>query len=263
MLPPRTIWAPGFPEVVVHSTLRERDQHPRFVAAKAGDAEAALTLANELVRISQIDLLRAVVGGGRPILLPVSALEDAGFNAIPDAMADILAEALDWPRSAGEIVQVNRVGHTRAPSFNRLVTPAAFEGPVARGADYVLVDDHVGLGGTLANLKGYVETYGGRVVGMTTLTESREARQIALRPDILAMLKERHGEGLETVWQEQFGHSLDRLTNVEGIILCREQTVDAIRDRLAQAAVEVGQRGLAVGIEDEIAQDDDNQPQRL
>ena len=178
------------------------------------------------------------------MLLPVTALEDTGFNAIPDAMADILADALGWPRSAGDIVQVNRVGHTRARAFNRLVTPAAFEGKVVKGADYVLIDDHVGLGGTLANLKGYVEVAGARVVAMSTLTESREARHIALQPVTQAMLWERHGEALDALWKGQFGHGIDCLTNVEGRILGREQTVDRIRDRLAQASVEVRERGL-------------------
>jgi hypothetical protein len=181
--------------------------------------------------------------------LPIAALEVAGFNAIPDAMADILAKALDWKASAAEIVQNNKVGHTRAPAFNRLVTPAAFEGRVTPGSRYVLVDDHVGLGGTLANLKGYVEAHGGEVIAMTTLTESREARHIALQSNTLDMLRERHGEELENLWQEQFGHGLDCLTNVEGGILGREPTVESIRNRLAQAAVEARVRGLVPTVE--------------
>jgi adenine/guanine phosphoribosyltransferase-like PRPP-binding protein len=100
-------------------------------------------------------------------------------------MAQTLAMQLDWPTSAGEVVQSNKVGHTRAKSFNRLVTPASFEGRVVDGQTYVLVDDHVGLGGTLANLKGFIETHGGRVAAMTTLTESRDARHIALQTDTL------------------------------------------------------------------------------
>jgi hypothetical protein len=180
--------------------------------------------------------------------MPVTALEITGFNAIPDAMAQLLSEALGWPVSAGDVVQNNRVGHTRARAFNRLVTPAAFEGRVLAGADYVLVDDHVGLGGTLANLKGFIETGGGRVVAMTTLTESRDAREIALRPEVLAMLKDRHGEELENLWRVQFGHGLDCLTNVEGGVLHREQTVESITSRLAQAVVEASERGLAPGI---------------
>jgi PAS domain S-box-containing protein len=119
--------------VIVHAHLRLRDDHRLFRAAKGGDATAALALAEELLAVGQIEQLRNLIGGGGAILLPVTALEDAGFNAIPDAMADILARALDWPRSAGDIVQINRVGHTRARAFNRMVAPAAFEGKVRGG----------------------------------------------------------------------------------------------------------------------------------
>jgi hypothetical protein len=44
----------------------------------------------------------------------------------------------------------------------RLATPPAFTGSIEQGKDYLLIDDHVGLGGTLANLRGYIETQGGR-----------------------------------------------------------------------------------------------------
>jgi hypothetical protein len=244
MLPHRTLWQPGFPDVVVHATLPERDNHPDFLASKAGNPDAALRLARELLSTQATEALRRLVGPGGAVLLPITALEEAGFNAILDAMATTLAANLSWRLSSGNIVQINRVGHTRARSFNRLVTPAEFSGRVIRGANYVLVDDHVGLGGTLANLKGYVEVRGGRVVAMTTLTESPQAHRIALQPDLLHVLKDKHGEALESLWRKQVGHGLDRLTNVEAGVLARQQSVDAIRDRLAQAAIEVGERGL-------------------
>jgi hypothetical protein len=248
-LPPRTPWRTGFPDVVIHTTLATRDAHPQYAAAKSGDVEAALTLSQELLSPVATNALRDLIGGRHAILLPITADEITGFNAIPDAMAQALSNALNLRASAGDIVQSNKVGHTRARSFNRLVTPAAFEGRVIPGATYVLVDDHVGLGGTLANLKGYIETGGGRVIAMTKLTESRDARHIALQADVLDMLRERHGEGLENLWQEQFGHGLDCLTNVEGGILRREQTLESIRDRLAQASVEVRFRGLIPAVE--------------
>jgi len=151
--------------------------------------------------------------------------------------------------SAGEILQNNKVGHTRAPAFNRFVTPACFEGLVRENANYVLVDDHVGLGGTLANLRGYVENHGARVLAMTTLSESRGARQIALQPGMLNMLREKHGEELEEFWTQQFGYGLDCLTDVEAKVLHREPTPDSIRARLAQAAVEARSRGLIPSVD--------------
>ena len=252
VLPPRTPWRAGFPDVVIHTTLAMRDPRPGYADAKSGDPDAALTLSQDLLNAEAVEALRDLVGGSEAILLPITALEVAGFNAIPDAMAQILANKLGWRVSVGEIVQNNRVDHTRARSFNRLVTPAAFEGRVVPASDYVLIDDHVGLGGTLANLKGYIETNGGRVVAMTTLTESREARHIALQREALDMLREQHGEGLKNLWQEQFGHGLDCLTNVEGGILRREQTLESVRDRLAQAAVEVRLRGLIPAVESDL-----------
>jgi hypothetical protein len=246
-LPPRTGWRVDFPDIIIHTTVSLRDAHPSYSKAKAANATAALLLAQDLLSPASIAELKRIVGADGAILLPVTALEMTGFNAIPDAMSNILSKTLGWPISVGDVVQNNRVGHTRALAFNRLVTPAAFEGRIIKNADYVLVDDHVGLGGTLANLKGHIESAGGHVVAMTTLTESREARRIALQSDVLDMLRTHHGEGLENLWKEQFGHGLDCLTNVEGGILCREQTLESIRNRLAQAAIEVRRRGLDPG----------------
>lgn len=243
-LPVRTPWADGFPPVVVHTDTTLRDLHPCFVAAKAGDTEAALTLAEELLSASATESLRRIIGSRPVLLLPITALETTGFNAIPDAMTQVLGAELGQPVSSGEIVQNNTVGHTRARAFNRLVTPAAFEGDVQQSRDYLLIDDHVGLGGTLANLKGHIEANGGRVIGMSTLTQSRDAAQIALQHHTLTMLWERHGQPLEDFWNAWFGHGLDCLTDVEGQILCRVASVDAIADRLAQAAIEVRGRGV-------------------
>ncbi|WP_286881502.1 hypothetical protein [Sphingomonas sp.] len=240
----RLPWRPDFPDVVVHTTVALRDGHPGYTSAKAGDPDAALTLASDVLDGAAIETLRIAIAGRPALLLPVIADETTGFNAIPDAMAQVLGRALDLPVIAGEIVQTNKVGHTRAPAFQRLVTPAMFDGKVQAGAAYVLVDDHVGLGGTLANLRGYVEARGGSVIAITTLTESRDARRISLRPETRNLLWERHGEELDQLWQAQFGHGIDCLTEVEALQLCRQQSVAGIEDFLAKAAIEARGRGL-------------------
>lgn len=246
---PRTAWQPGFPDVIIHTTLPERDAHPGYAAAKAGDAEAALNLASDLLSDAAIDDMRTLIRGRDVVLLPVVADETTGFNAIPDAMAQLISHELDLPAASGGIVQTNKVGHTRAPAFQRLVTPAEFGGPVEGNGLYVLVDDHVGLGGTLANLKGYLETGGASVVGITTLTESRDARKISLRAETRDVLWKKHGEALDDLWKAQFGYGIDCLTEVEAQILCREPSVAAIEDFLAQAAIEARGRGLEPAVE--------------
>lgn len=244
----RLPWSADFPEVVVHTTVALRDAHPGYASAKAGDPDAALTLAIHLLDRAATDTLRRTVAGRPALLLPVIADETTGFNAIPDAMAQVLGRDLDLPVIAGEIVQTNKVGHTRAPAFQRLVTPAMFDGEVQSGGAYVLVDDHVGLGGTLANLRGYVEARGGAIIAITTLTESRDARRISLRPETRDVLWQRHGEKLDQLWRAQFGHGIDCLTEVEALQLCRQQSVAAIESFLAKAAIEARGRGLAPAV---------------
>lgn len=119
----RSPWPADFPDVVVHTTVALRDAHPGYASAKAGDPNSALTLAIDLLDGNAIAALRKLIAGRSPMLLPVIADEAKGFNAIPDGMAQVLGRDLDLPVMAGEIVQINKVGHTRAPSFQRLVTP--------------------------------------------------------------------------------------------------------------------------------------------
>jgi len=125
------------------------------------------------------------------------------------------------------------------------VTPATFAGTVTPGADYLLVDDHVGFGGTLANLRGHIEVNGGHVLAMTALTETGGGREIAVRPETLSVLYSKHGNDLDQFWRAVFGHGLDCLTNIEAGYLCRVESVDAVRNRLAQAAERARRRGVS------------------
>ena len=87
------------------------------------------------------------------------------------------------------------------------------------------------------------------MIAITTLTESRDARAISLRPDTRNMLWVRHGEDVDELWKSQFGYGIDCLTEVEALNLCRQQSVAAIEDFLAQAAVEARGRGLHTAVE--------------
>ncbi|WP_157084600.1 hypothetical protein [Sphingomonas pituitosa] len=85
---------------------------------------------------------------------------------------------------------------------------------------------------------------GAEVLAITTLTESRDARKISLRPATRDMLWEKHGEVLDHLWRAQFGHGIDCLTDIEAQNLCRQPSLAAIEDFLAKAAIEARGRGL-------------------
>ncbi len=154
-----TLWLPDFPDVVVHMSLKTRNGHPAYRAAKARDATAAYGLSMNEESFRRV---ASLIAGRKPLVAPVAAVETEGFNAIPDAMGQLLARNLGLSMVDYDLRQSNYVGHTGADGWLRLATPAAFTGSIEQGKDYLLIDDHVGLGGTLANLRGYIETQGGR-----------------------------------------------------------------------------------------------------
>ncbi len=97
------------------------------------------------------------------------AVEGYGVNAIPEALADMLSHQLGWPTDNG-IVQINIVAHTGADGFSRLARQEKFNGDAMAGKPYLLTDDFVGQGGTLANLRSHIMSRGGNVLGATALT---------------------------------------------------------------------------------------------
>jgi hypothetical protein len=118
-------------------------------AAKTGDIVAAGTVVAVFINPDAVERLRTLVDRQPAVLLPVHALEVGGVNEIPIVLARELGRRLGLPVSTS-VVQSNAVGHTCADGFHRLANQALFEGVVARGARYLIVDDFVGQGGTLA-----------------------------------------------------------------------------------------------------------------
>lgn len=224
-----------FPPVWIHAEEMAVKRHPDYSAAKTGDSDAAFRLVEALASNAVCHQL-GMHFPERPILVSSHAVERNGLNAIPEALAEFLTERLDWPVDPG-VVQINVVGHTGADGFTRMARQAKFDGPVLPGRHYLLVDDFVGQGGTLANMRGFIHHRGGKVLGATTLTGKPYSAKLALEGGCLSQLREKHGHELESWWNERFGFGYECLTNSEGNYLLRSPDADRIRDRIA-AAVE-------------------------
>lgn len=230
--PQRTAWG-TFPDVIIHAPETVVKKHRCYRAAKSGDADAAFALVQDTISDSTIEALRKLIGDRDSILVSAHALESDGVNAIPEALADELGKRLGLEVD-GTVVQTNLVGHTGANGYARLARQATFDGDVISGADYLLVDDFVGQGGTLANLKGFIETNGGRVIGATVLTGKSYSAILNPSNDQLISLRAKHGKDLEQWWTEWFGHGFDRLTQSEARYLERSPGIDTIRSRIAE-----------------------------
>jgi hypothetical protein len=207
-------------------------QHPAYKAAKAGDGNAAIALVNDTMSTAHNQRLLDLLRGRKPTLVSAHAYEREGVNAIPEIFADALGRALNWPVDTG-VLQTNVVAHTGADGFSRLARQAEFEGHIQPGCEYVLVDDFVGMGGTLANMRGYIESAGGKVLAAVSLTGKPHSAKLALSSERLHELRATHGTELENWWMGRFAHAFDALTESEARYLARTETADTIRNRIA------------------------------
>ena len=237
--PPRTPWN-QFPDVLIHASETAVKQHRCYEAAKSGDDDAAIDLVLATIDIGKITELEHLAGDAKPTLVSAHAFERAGVNAIPEVLADEIGRLMHWPIDSG-IVQANVVFHTGADGISRLARQAEFEGSVQVGCSYVLVDDFVGMGGTLANFKGYIESKGGKVLAAVSLTGKPYSAKLTPSPACLHELRVKHGTKLENWWIEHFAHAFDALTESEARYLTRIETADAIRNRIV-AAEQAGNR---------------------
>jgi hypothetical protein len=215
--------------------------HAAYRPAKAGDEKAALDLVLDLA-VAWLYSHRERFAPGLIFVAP-HAQEATGDNAIPQTLAAVCA-AIYQGRVDTEIVQSDRVYHTGADPMERMVARAQFEGLVVPGASYVLVDDVTNLGGTLAELVHFIQTFGGVVKDVVVLVNA--GRNPALVPAIkfIRLIKERFHEE----FTEVFGIAPEALTANEAHYLAGFKSIDAIRNRFAAAEQEIDRRLRSKGI---------------
>lgn len=226
-------WPCPFPDVVIHAAESAVKQHTAYQASKGGDFAAAAKLVSDNLDDSLVHAIGQLAAGLTPRLVPVHALERMGVNAIPAALADALATRLGWELEL-DIVQANVVNHTGASGFSRLARQAIFHG-IAVAGDYVIVDDFIGQGGTIANLRGHLMSTGARILCATVLTGKPHSAPICQARSRLEELRAKHGE-IETWWSERFGFGFNCLTASETRYLIGTPTAQRIRERIEDAA---------------------------
>lgn len=228
----RSEWRNMFPDVVIHSSETAVKKHPMYEAAKAGDVEAAMHLIMATINDDAIENLIDIGSAWEPVLISVHAEERVGVNAIPEVFADLLSHMLDWEVER-DVVQANVVNHTGASGFSRLAKQAFFEG-IVKPEVYVIVDDFIGQGGTIANLRGHIEIQGGLVLCATTLTGKPHSAPLFQNPEQLNALRSKHGH-LEKWWKDRFGFGYECLTASETRYLINTPTSERIRTCIEEA----------------------------
>lgn len=216
--------------------------NPCYAPAKRGESsDAAVSLVLNCIDDSSMISIKSVLSGRKPRVVAVHANEVSGRNKIPMAYGEVLAGVLSLDTDPG-IVQASIANHSRAPSiYHRFASPPIFDGYVEKGADYVIIDDTCTAGGTLTNLRGFIEERGGCVILMSVLALNGVSRSydISLSPGTLHQLRKKHPQ-LDKWWVEKFGYGIDCLTEGEAGHLRSAPSFDAIRNRLIEARRDLG-----------------------
>jgi len=219
--------------IISHTSVKALKSHPRYRAAKAGDIEAAYAVVHKVWNPWKLRRLQA------DCVVSVHAEEAAGRNKLPTVFATMLGHAYGWDVD-DQIVQSNRVFHTGASALHRLLHRPAFDGPVSRGARYILCDDVTATGATLAALKRYIEQWGGTVVAATVLAASAMPhtgmpRTLEMTDRTRTLLANKFD--MLQLWSALFLHdvikaTVEELTDAEGLYVAKYRNIDSLRGRL-------------------------------
>ncbi|MEI6799286.1 MAG: recombinase [Pseudomonadota bacterium] len=229
--PPHTPRLPAdMPDAVIGRGLADANHHPGYAAAKSGERQAALRLAQDLVSDDMVNRVRALIGDRTALLCPVISVEKTGRNKIPLAVAAVLGRLLGL-MSNQDIVQVNQPHRTGLSGLDRLFALPVFDGAVEADRAYLLIDDAITQGATFAALSAHIRANGGRVLGAVALTGKQYSAKLALQQATLEDLRGKYGD-LEQNFRRETGHGFDDLTESEARYITKLKHADEFRDRL-------------------------------
>lgn len=237
------------PQAIIADTLGTLAQHTDYQAAKAGDTDAAMRLAADMVTP---ELLAKLQGVQADAVLGVMVDEEGGTNAIPTATAAHMAKGLGL-RLAGGVHKSAGSKRTQQLGLDRIFSRPTFEGTVPPGTRLIVVDDTLTQGGTIAALAEHLHNQGAEVVAVVALTGKSYSSRLAPSNTTLAQLRAKLDDA-EDQFQQTTGRRFDELTESEARYLANYKPQSAIRERLNQAARSglAAPDGSAVGREDAV-----------
>lgn len=205
--------------------------HPAYWPAKRKrDAKAAVALCEDVVSEENLEILYDLTYGTEPLVVAPALTIHETQNALARAFAGWLSAKMNWQldRNIYQTKTINRDFNTNG--WFRIVNEPGFCGSVEPGRPYVIADDVCAMCGTLASLRGYIETNGGKVLGMTVLgSGSGQNVQISLVRDTFERLTTHWGGELFEAYPTEIGHALECITEPEGQFVLRCPSYDHFR----------------------------------
>lgn len=221
----REIWDTDLTDVYVHTHWRGKRQgfvplatHALYQAAKGQrDFDAAAELIDDIVsERTYYDLFESVENTGlSPRLIAPAAHPADSNNALAISYAQWLGREYEWPVE-------ERVFHEKAfkrdlnGAWARIAHVSTFYGEIDTAAAYVIVDDVVTLGGTIADLRSFIVRKGGRVIAASALASpSGDNERVRLGDDTFKQIRTLYGDDISKV-DSLLGYGHRCLTEAEG-----------------------------------------------
>jgi len=241
-------WNPHFPPVMHFIDLDNcyakpwelLAEHPDYDAAKNHeDRIAALSLVHSFLNTPENQAQMLLLKQNYPdaIIVPVHAIEANGRNKIPGALAEYIGKRTGIEVD-DSIIQTNRVHRTGKDEWHRFAFRPSFDGEVKSGRNYIVVDDVFSNGGSLNELRLFIEKNGGKVVHAVAMSLGGHGNEIAPNPEIIKVLVDKYGPETLSLFLQEFnlyGGNYKALTNPEAFALRRAPSLDEARDRILAA----------------------------
>jgi len=225
-------WPENFPQVMFQTTtsaLKNSRNGALHTQAKNGDRQAADQLVQNLIKPERLQEFAEQYKDA--LIVPVRGEGAGSKNKIPYAYAEALEEY--GMKVDEQIIQVQKAGHTSSEGIHRLMAHSAFDGEVIPGQDYVLLDDVMTFGGTLNDLRDYIESNGGHVVACTTLAVGRNGSYLAVQPKTVEEIYSKFGKDeINNLLREAgIAHDAESLTDRQARYI-QNTDLFTLRDRI-------------------------------
>ena len=226
----RVSWK-DFPAVIRNSGENQLAKHMSYIAAKFGNDEAAINLVNETLKDDTTRAISYTIKDKNPCLLPVIATNDKGTDKVPLAIASVLADRLNLDVEVG-IVQIDQLLPNDAKPELQLAYNPRFSGEVETGRNYLLLDDSLNMGGTIASLRGFIENRGGHVMSAMVMNADARSLELPISPKMELDLESKHSTKIHQFLKENFNYEIDKLTQREATFLYNAPSLDYVRDSI-------------------------------
>jgi len=229
-------WKKDFPKVLSNTTVKYLKSRKDYDKAKKGlDVKAAVNVINEVVNEKKIKQTLSKYNPKDTIVCAVHAIEVQGHNYLPTAYAAKISNLMGF-KLDDNIVQANVVGRTKKNAYERLVAKPKFSGNVIKGKKYILVDDVIGQGGTINELRKYIEKRGGEVVHVSSLAVGIFAATLPISDKTKGELIKKYGKkGLsEFLKKYNITDNIDSMTEKDGRLLLnnKSMTIEKLSKKL-------------------------------